>query len=154
MKKLFVFCMVLFLAVAVNAQSPWKGFWTPVNKGFQPTERLALGTSTWLFRPTVSVTALALNYNKELKQIETSPFSKAGLGLSYSHYKSMADGTLYNDFSVSGLVLLNTIGEEDTPTAVNAAITISALQFINLGVGYDFGTRVVFGLLGVVYTFN
>lgn len=152
MKKFLVVCLFLMITLVGFSQSPWKGFWGPVNKSLDPSEKLTVGTSTWLFRPTVSIAAMSLTYNSELKQVETGAFEKAGVGISYTHFKTLPDGTLYDNFAVNGLVLLNTVTGEQT--SVNIAATVSALQFINAGVGFDFGTKKVFGLIGVVYKFN
>lgn len=152
MKKFLVVCVFLMISLAGFSQDAWKGFWGPVNKGLNPGEKLSLGTSTWLFRPTAAISAVSLNYNKDLKQIETAAFSKAGVGISYTHFKTLPDGTLYDNFAINGLVLLTTSTGEKVP--VNLAVTVSALQFVNMGVGYDFGVKTVFGLIGIVYKFN
>ena len=151
MKRLL---LVLTLAVLVTAGFS-QGLFKPVPKDLlSPDNVRALGKSTALIpRFTLGITAQQFSWNKEEGRLEQATLSKVGIGLGIAHYITLADGTLYNDFTVTPLCLF--------PTTVDSGMTlaavISALKFANLspgvGVGYDFGIKKVVGLFNAVLTF-
>lgn len=150
MKRLLVILSFLFIIGGLQAQV-FNGFWQPVkNQAYydQTLEKsVDRATGIWLMRLSAGVTANVFTYNKELKKIEQEAFSKFGLGITYAHYR---DGeTPYNDFSINGFVFFPT-GDQLT---TSAAITVGALQFIQVGCLYDFTLKQFGVLTGLKYTF-
>ena len=153
MKRLLLFIAVLFVAFNLAAQSKWDGFFKPVPKDMLHTKAVS---SQWLFRPTVALTATTFKLNiidGKFSGFQSSFLSKAGMGLSYAHYIEV-EGLPYNNFSVNGLVLLPT-GES---ASVALAATVTALKYVNVGIGYDIikGVPIAqnfFVLTGVTLTF-
>jgi len=95
---------------------------------------------------------MKLMYDKELKQVSSSSFTSLGLGLGYQHYINI-DGVPYNNFGFNFLMLYTAIPTETTKSGISLAGTVSALKFIDLGVGYDFDVKQIFGLMGIKYNF-
>lgn len=151
MKKL-VFIAVLFaLGAIASAQSMWK----PVPKDLlSPDNIKAMGKSTaFIPRFTLGITAQQFSWNKEEGNINQATLSKIGIGIAAAHYITLDDGTLYNNFTITGLCLFPTT--EDS--GVTLAAVASALKFANIspgiGAGYDFGIKRVVGLFNAVLTF-
>jgi hypothetical protein len=147
--------ILLSLGATINAQSKWDGFFKPVTADrLQVADRSLSGA--FLFRPaaTIIATEFRLSYNDEgFDGIVSSPLSKAGIGVSYAHY-IMSGEEPFNDWSVNGMLMFPTNGN----TNMGLAVTVSALRYINLGLGYDFikGSPFrenLFFLTGVQYTF-
>ena len=141
MKKLIFLFALLCVTLASVGQSRWDGFFKPVPKDMFSTNRAV--SSQWLFRPTVTVTSLTFKIKQtdgKFDGIQSAFLSKAGAGLTFAHYIEV-DGLPYNNFSVNGILLLPTsnalgvVTEENSSVAL--AVTVSALQYINVGLGYD-----------------
>jgi hypothetical protein len=136
-KKAMLLLMFIGLSFAVNAQDTgkFKGFFRPVEPSDIATAGLKSDNSAWKFRPTASLvaTSYVLNYDEfgEFRGFDSKPLSGAGLGLSYAHY-ILSEGEPYNNYSVNALLLLSTDDKAD----VSLAGTLSAFQFVNVGVGY------------------
>ena len=151
MKRLIIILAFITMAVSVEAQA-FNGFWQPVkNQAYydQTIEKsVDRAAGIWLMRMSAGVSANVFTYNKETKKIEQEAFSKFGLGLSYAHYK---DGEVpYNDFSVNAFIFFPANGDEMT---TSAAITVGALQFLQLGCLYDFTLKKFGVLTGLKLTF-
>ena len=91
-------------------------------------------------------------YDTELKQVSSASFTSLGLGLGYQHYVNV-DGLPYNNFGFNFLMLYTAIPTETTKSGISLAGTVSALKFIDIGVGFDFDVKQIFGLMGIKYNF-
>ena len=140
----------MFFGISLNAQS-FKGFLKPV-----PDNILARnpGHSEWLFRPSVTITAMKYTYiHEEGKPFEVSSFSEIGVGLSYQHFIDN-EGALYNNYGFSLLFLFKAVPGETNEPGISLAGTVNVLQYINLGAGFDLTNKKVFLLTGIIYSFN
>ena len=155
MKKLIILCLFVALAATSYSQS-FKGFFRPVDSDMFKTEVNALNAidnpSEWKFRPTVEVTAFQLTYNRDTKKFDSSSLQSAGPGISYSHFIEV-NGEPYNNFGVNGLLLFGIKPGETVETSISGAVTVSALEFINVGAGYNFTVKTMFLLTGVTIKF-
>lgn len=152
--KVLIFALVLSgLSLTGSAQDPWKGFFKPVDKDMFSLKTAGEASSSWLFRPTVELSALQLTYNKETKGFDASSLTQAGVGIGYQHF-TQVNGEPYNNFGLNLLMLFDAVPLETTGTAISGAITVSALQFINIGGGYNFGLKRPFILTAITYNFN
>ena len=147
MKKLIA---ILFFAV-ITASCFAQSIWQPVPSSLFKARSAPFGTvatpGTWLPRFSAAVVANQFTYNKETKNFDMSTFSKVGLGMSYAHFVPVND-LPYNNFSLNGFVFFPT-----NDSGVSFALTISALQYINLGAGFDVKLKTPFLLTGITYTF-
>jgi hypothetical protein len=155
MKKLLILLFLVILSIASYSQSKFEGFFKPVDsyqfqKHIKDSKEAA--TSVWLFRPAVSVSAMKLTYDKTTKVWSSASFTSAGLGVGYQHYIE-SSGEPYNNFGFNLLLLYTAVPTEQTTAGLSLAGTISALKFIDVGGGYDFDLKKVFGLLGIKYNF-
>jgi hypothetical protein len=151
MKKLFIGLMFIFMFISMEAQI-FDGFWQPVKRQsyYDPALEKSVDRAAgiWLMRMSAGVSANLFTYNKETKKIEQDAFSKFGLGLSYAHYK---DGEVpYNDFSVNAFMFFPADGDI---MSTSLAVTVGALQFIQVGCLYDFTLKKFGVLTGLKYTF-
>lgn len=150
-RGLKIMLLFLFLApLTASAQGPWEGFLKP-KAGIKAELLKADGdqSAEWFFRPAATMTAIQFSYDKDLKAFRSSVFSSAGVGLGYQHYVEK-NGTLVNNFGINTLLMLDA-------TNANAGIalagTINALQFVNVGGGYNFTEKQFFILTGAVWNF-
>jgi hypothetical protein len=113
------------------------------------------GTGAWFFRINAAMTAttvkLSFDEAGEFNGLKSSFLSKAGMGMSYSHYIE-ADGVVKNNYSVNGLLLMPLDGDTNVAVAVTGSF-----YNINAGFGYDclkgpFKNN-IFGLFGVQLAF-
>jgi hypothetical protein len=159
MKKL-ILLFFLILPITVFSQSKFAGFFKPVQDNIFEQPR-SMGAMTidpnskgiWLFRPAVEVSALQLVYNKDTKQLDASSFQSGGLGMSYSHFINN-NGTPYQDFAVNGLVLFDATPGKSVNASLSGAVTVTVMQYLNVGAGYNFGVKTWFILSGITYNFN
>ena len=153
MKKLAVLMIVMSFSVMTFGQSKWNGFFKPVTYDTPVFRNRDLNqpASVWLFRPTVSLTALQFTWDKEAKAFQSTPFSSVGMGIGYQHYVDV-NNEPYNNFGLNALVLMNQSTTDD-PVTASLVVTVTALRFISVGTGYDLGRKVVFLLTGVSYSF-
>ena len=152
MKKLLVVLAFVALTISGFAQSPWDGFFKPVNtKQFEYHLKgvsEGLNPNVWLFRPAVSIAATMLTYDRTLKDWTSTAFTSVGMGIGYQHYIDN-NGIPYNNFGFNALMFVNTVPE----ATISLAGTVSALKFIDVGGGFNFGTKNPFVLLGIKYNF-
>jgi hypothetical protein len=153
MKKIIVIVTLVMLSIAGFSQS-FKGFWKPVDKNLLSPKLGETPSPTWLFRPTVELSALQLTWNKTTKGFDASSLTSAGVGISYEHFILDDNGEVYNNFGLTGLLLFDLIPTETTPAGLSLAATVNALKFINVGGGYSFGGKRFFILTGVIFNFN
>jgi hypothetical protein len=149
MKKLIVI-LFLLIPIGLMGQSRFDGFFD--KKTGEPYQLKADGDKSfeWFFRPAATLTAVQFTYDKELKQFNSSSFASAGVGIGYQHYVEY-NGTLVNNYGFNALVMLDGAGYDEAGVAV--AGTFNALQFVNIGAGYNFNSKQFFILTGAVYTF-
>ena len=140
----------------VQKQNPWSGFFKPVDKNLFLKRAYETGTeqSLWLFRPSVELTALQLIPSKENgKVFDVSSFKSIGMGISYQHFTTI-NGLPYNNYGFNVFALFDAIPSETTAINISGAVTVSALQYLNLGGGYNIGLKKFFLLAGIQYNFN
>jgi hypothetical protein len=137
--------------------NPWQGFFKPVDKSLLNLSyalSVEENKSVWLFRPTVEVSALQLIPSKvEGKVFDVSSFQSVGMGLSYQHFISY-NGQPYNNYGFNLLLLFDAIPRETTTLNLSFAGTVSFLEFMNFGAGYNLGMKKPFILTGLTYNFN
>jgi hypothetical protein len=152
MKKfILLLCLVVFMTT-VQAQQPRAKFFAPVPTDLFKSGVKAVNPSVWLLRPTATVTAIQLNWNRVTKSFDASALSSAGLGVSYAHYIE-ANGLPYNNFSLNALLLLGASLENPEPANMSFALTGSFINFVSLGGLYNFSNK-SFGILtGVLIKF-
>lgn len=151
MKKLLVVLAFVALTISGFAQSPWDGFFKPVTEqqfNYHLKGVSAVNPNVWLFRPAVSIAATILTYDKTVKDWTASAFSSVGMGIGYQHYIDN-NGTPYNNFGFNALMFVNAEPE----ATISLAGTVSALKFIDVGGGYNLGTKSPFILMGIKYNF-
>lgn len=156
MKVLLLGVFLSGMAMTASAQSKWDGFFKPVNHDLFSQQVKAPGAkaaSVWMFRPTVEVSAVQLMYDKPTKNWVSSSFKSAGVGVSYQHFTE-ANEVPFSDFGINALMLFDATPTETTNAAVSFAATVSALQYINVGGGYNLGIDKWFILAGVTINFN
>lgn len=149
MKKIIVIFVLLTVSLGAMSQR-WEGFFQP-KSGTTVGETLTReGAHQWFFRPTAQMTAIQFTYNKELKMFEAASFTSAGVGLGYQHYVDR-DGELVNNYGVNALIIFD--ASESSQGGVGVALTANALQFVNLGAGYNLTDKQFFILTGAVWNF-
>jgi hypothetical protein len=147
MKKIFLVACLLFISLGVFSQ----GFFKPVSKDlFALKAGETTPTSVWLFRPSVELTAMQFTLTKPV-QVES--LTSLGAGVSYQHFVEV-DGLPYNNFGVNALLLFNQDIGGVEPSSLGVAITVNALQYVNVGAGYSFGVKKFCILTGIVIHFN
>jgi hypothetical protein len=141
MKKLFIFSLLLLLAIGASAQSKWAGFLDPVS-----VDQITSGASekglngTFLIRPSMAVAGnvFKLQYDElgEFTNVSSSFATRAGMGISYSHFKVIGDQP-YNDYSFAAMVSLATVEDPNAGFLFTAsAFNIYGLS-PSIGLGYD-----------------
>ncbi|MDH7554346.1 MAG: hypothetical protein QHH74_11885 [Spirochaetota bacterium] len=148
MKKLIVI-LLMMLPLGLMAQSSFDGFFD--KKGGTPYPFKAEGDKSieWFFRPAATMTAVQFTYDKENKTFHSSTFSSVGVGIGFQHYTEH-NGTFINNYGFNALIMLDA-SQLDAGIAV--AGTVNALQFVNVGCGYNFTGKQFFILTGAVYNF-
>jgi len=142
MKKLIIFFAFLFIGIGLSAQ-----FFRPVPKDLFSAElsadRTVKGTSVWLLRPAITITAVQWNWDKEAKEFNASAFQSAGMGIGWQHFRptSATDPTPYTNYGANILLLL---GQD-----ISIAGTFNGLGLINIGCLYNFTLKEPGILLGV-----
>lgn len=139
MKKIILFSIVALLFVSINgqSQSKFKGFFKPAQLALQDPKLKSFsvepGTSKWLFRPAVFVTADAIKF--EGGAAVTQPLSSIGTGISYSNYISL-NGEPYSQLSVSALIMTNINLNGTSLTSMGGGLIVGAWNgLINAGYG-------------------
>jgi hypothetical protein len=153
--KVIIFALLLSgIGLTAGAQSKWDGFFKPVDKNLFSLKATEPGkaTNVWMFRPTVSVTAMQFIPDKD-KGFVVNTFSSAGTGISYNHYIDQ-NGEPYANYGFNALLLFNYDVSETTPVNLSFAGTVTAFQLVNLGVGYSPQLKKPFILTGLAITFN
>lgn len=151
MKRFLILCTLLFLSIGMFAQGPFTGFFKSSKTLGGDYARRADGSEReWFFRPAAQITAVQFTYDKDLKQFESATFSSAGIGISYQHYTDVGE-TLVNNFGFNAMVIFD--ASQSSQGGVGLAATINALQFVNVGAGYNLTDKQFFLLTGAIWTF-
>ena len=157
MKKLILSLAIIFVATMfVTGQSKWD-LAKPITVDRLVTAKSdKAGTGAWFFRINAALTAttIQLQYDDvtgEFTGFKSAFLSKAGMGLSYSHYVE-ADGVVKNNYSVNGLALMPVDGDTNIALAVTGSF-----YNVSAGVGYNCMKGAfkenIFGLFGVQIAF-
>lgn len=160
MKKVIVICMLMMASIiAINAQSKWDGFFKPVEKDLftNPDVMKYRGImdpneGVWLFKFDAQITAVQLLWDKVDKKFLASPLSSAGPGIGYRHYVQY-NGEPYCNFGVNLLCLLGYDWTEISTANLTLAGTITFLDYINVGGGYNFTADAPMLLMGAIVKF-
>lgn len=131
------FIALLLLCGSLQAQSPWGGFFKPsdvVVKQVQSRAEVTEATNVWLFRPAVSLTALAVDFSE--KPVLSHSLSSLGFGLSYGRFTTVNEKA-YCNLSVNGLLLTSVKLGDVESAAIGGAVTLGLFdQLLQVGVGY------------------
>jgi|YelNatPaOPRAMG01_1025707.scaffolds.fasta_scaffold56367_2 hypothetical protein len=137
MKKLIFGLLFLALAITTQAQSPFKGFFKPVATNPVFTNQSAIlggGTGVWLFRPSVSLTAVAVQFGGAQPVVQS--LSSVGTGVSYGNFTQI-NGQPYCNYSVNAILLTSVKIDGVTSPKFGAAITADAFnKLVGAGVGF------------------
>lgn len=146
-----IIIVLVLLTVSLGAMSQrWEGFFQP-KAGTTVDETLSREAGhQWYFRPTAQMTAIQFTYNREKKVFEAASFTSAGIGLGYQHYVQN-DGEWLNNYGVNALIIFD--ASQNSQGGVGVALTANALQFVNLGAGYNLTDKQFFILTGAVWNF-
>ncbi len=156
MRAIFIF-LFLLLPVGLFSQSPFKGFFKPVDRTSLKVDittdqgiKADQNARIWLVRPKISLTATQINLKKPY---EVTPFNSVGMGMTYANIINQDDKP-YTRFGISALLLF-TDGLKDTePFKLSGAVTVTALNIMDVGAGYSFYAKSPFLLIGITYNFN
>jgi len=137
MRKLLIIPLLLLLITTANAQSPFKGFFQPVTIETVVEQADAKGVfenMTWLFRPSVALTAIAIDVSE--KPVINNALSSAGLGLSFGKF-SIIDDEAYCTFSVNASLLTSIKVNDIVSTKIGGALTVDVFnKFLGFGCAY------------------
>lgn len=150
LRKVATIIVAVMAFGTLSAQGPLDGFFKP-KSGMAVSEIRAEGDQSidWYIRPAAGLSAIKFDWDKENKVFNPSTFSAAGIGLGAQHYVER-NGVLVNNYGVNALLMLDASTEKG---GMAVAGTINALQFVNLGAGYNFTGKQFFILTGAVYNF-
>jgi hypothetical protein len=146
MKKILI--LLLFVVPMTMTAQKFEGFFRGVPDDIISHDKGI--SSTWLFRPVVQISAMQFILKTP---VEVAAFNSLGTGLSYVHFVDN-NGEPYANFGVNALVLFSENPGGVEPTQLSAALSVTALQFVNVGVGYNFGGKYAFILTGITINFN
>ncbi|HOG38263.1 MAG TPA: hypothetical protein PLD95_02210 [bacterium] len=160
MKKFLITTLLLvFTLISVNGQNKWKGFWKPVEDDlftnpeimtFRGIEDPTRGI--WLFKFDAQITAVQLLWSKEKKKFLATPLSSTGLGIGYRHYVQY-NSEPYCDFAINLLWLVGFEWNEPTEADFSLASTVTILEYVNIGGGYNFTEKSPLLLMGAIVKF-
>jgi len=152
MRKLFLITLAIFLSMGVFAQGPFTGFFKPgKNLGIEYGLKADGSQREWYFRPAAQLTAVQFIYNKDLKQFESSTFSSAGIGIGYQHFIKDVNDNLVNNYGFNALLVID--ASQSSMAGIGIAATFNAMQFINIGGGFNLTNKQFFVLTGAIWTF-
>jgi len=156
MKKLIFGLIFLSFALISNAQS-FKGFFKPVTNVFlMQNARVSENVlkDTWLFRPTVGISAIKMQYTNDNRTFVTTSCQTLGTGISYQRFSNITD-VPYCELAINGLILYNLDLSGSAPINLGGAVTVGV--FNNLfsgGIGWDFNQKYPFILMNVSLNLN
>jgi|WetSurSiteA1Bulk_404760.scaffolds.fasta_scaffold45117_2 hypothetical protein len=151
MKKLIIVLCVMLFSVTGFSQK----FFGPVDKNMfnlalSKTPLTAIAGSTWLFRPVVQISAIEFLLTNP---VQVASFSSLGTGVSYVHFIEQ-NGEPYANLGINALVLFTENPGGTEAAKLSFALSVSALQFVNVGVGYSLKDKKAFILTGITINFN
>ena len=141
MKRLLILSVLFVLALGVTAQSPVKGFFTPVTaEQLQGVDGQKALLGTVLIRPEFTVAGNVIKpvfIDGVFDSFDVSFATRVGMGASYSLYK-LVDGQPYNVYSFAAQLSLATVERPN----MGLLLAASAFDLYGLsptfGMGYDF----------------
>lgn len=146
MKRLTILLCLFVITITTDAQV-FRGFFKPVGEQpyFKATELTADRNlnGVFLVRMSAGVVATQTIYDFETKQWSQTALNALGFGLSFNHYKQLAEP--YNDWSINAFLFAN--------EKVSFALTASAWQYFQGGVIYTPGVKQIGFLTGFKYSF-
>jgi len=156
MKKTLLLIFLL-LGLSCYGQTPFKGFFRPLERSLFQTEQTIDGnikadeaTSFWLFRPVFTLTAMQFDISSP---VMVHSLNSLGTGLSYQHIIN-SNGEPYANYGFNALILYTQDIGDVEPAKLSIALTGMAWQYVNAGVGYSFANKQFFILTGLSYSFN
>jgi hypothetical protein len=157
MKKLLLSIALISLTLAIMAQSPFKGFFKPVQLSEKTTLKGVItieSVQNWLFRPTIAISATKLQPVGGEKVFETSSFQSLGTGISYQKIIDQ-DGTPYCQLAYNFLILYNLDYSGKAPVNMGVAVTAGILNnLVSAGIGWDAGQKNPYLLLNISLNLN
>lgn len=149
-KKILLIVMLLFLAVTLCAQSPWRGFIKPVKSVVEVNNQelnemryklvssnsdslIITPTTYMLFRPALTITFAAIDLSEKPAVVKS--LESAGVGISYGKFSAKDNAYCY--YSINALLLTSyKIGGVES-VKIGGAITADIFnKFVGGGVGY------------------
>ncbi len=158
--KILILAVIMSgIGITAHAQDG-VSIWKPVPKNLFQVKSTIIKTTAqlatpgmWLWRFQAAIVATELTYDKLSKQWQSSALDAVGPGVGYRYYTTNADGTLINTFGFNFLLLLGTNMENISIASIKPALTVSAFDFLNVGVDYNIGNSKIGLLLGATVTF-
>lgn len=146
LKKAGMIIVLLLIVGTVNAQGPWSGFFKSttaetVNQKISEKEiqlrtdaEVVSSESAWFFRPTVTLTAVAVDFST--KPVTTKSLSSVGMGISYGKF-SVVNEKDYCNYSINALLLTGVALNDEMSTRIGGALTVDVFnKLIGFGAGY------------------
>ena len=142
--KRIIFIMAL-IAITLTGLAQNVSIWKPVPKNLFTIDKYgavkltatnAPATGVWLWRWDANVVLDELVYHSDIKQYVSTPLSAIGPAIGFKHYVPLSDGTAYNDFSITGAVLLGTDVYKPDLAAIKIAVMAEVFEHIKLGLAY------------------
>ena len=145
----------LFLSGTGLISSAQNKFFAPVPKDLLTNtsyyyKAATLQKDVWLFRPSMQVTAIQLNYDRVTRGWTPEPFKSFGAGVSYQHFIDMYGGAVTN-YGFTAFVMFDASG---VSTILKPAVAFTLLQLGSFGVEYDTALNKVCPFIGISYSFN
>jgi hypothetical protein len=155
MKTIKILVVLLFAGLAVQAQS-FKGFFKPVeqNKALKAQYEATASTSTWLFRPTIGISAVKMQYVGGEQSFISTSCQTLGTGISYQKFIDQ-NGSPYCQLAVNGLVMYNLDFNGSKPVNLGIGATVGVFNnLVSGGLGWDFNQKYPFILLNFSLNLN
>jgi len=152
MKKLAIFTALLCLAMTLSAQGKFKGFFGGV-PDFDTKDGERALSGKWLPRPAFSATAMQVPL---MENSEPRFVNSFGAGIGYALFQNK-EGEAYQVVAFTASVMFGTsepLLAEPGSSETTIALGVTGWQYINFGIGYNFGIKQPVLLLNLVYSFN
>ena len=137
MKKTIIITLLCLLAIAGFSQSPFHGFFKPktaLTVHYLKADNQA-STSIWLFRPELSMTALAIQLGGSEPVVQS--FNSIGSGISYAN---IDNSTGYCNYSFNAMLITKVNIGNISAVNFGGALTFDVYnKFISLGISYVSG---------------
>lgn len=152
--KLLIIGLLLSGISTISVAQGHNRLFAPVENDFllkMKANGTAVSNNTaWLPRIAAGMSAAQMYYDKESKNWTTSSLNAVCFGYGFQHF-IQANDKPYNDYGFNILVLLDIKPTETTYTAFSTAATVSALEYLNFGGGYNFTLKKPFLLTTITF---